>query len=324
MNSIFCLSPIDGRYKDKVGNLRNLLSEYGLIYFRTHVEIEWLKHLSEQKELHEIPKISENSLTFLDDIINNFSEEDAQAVKDIEKTTNHDVKAIEYFLKNKISINKELSKMEEFIHFACTSEDINNLSYGLMLKKSVKEVLIPELITITSSIKDLAKNFRHQAMLSRTHGQSASPTTVGKEMANVVHRLERQIKTLKNTQFLGKINGAVGNFNAHVAAYPALDWPNIAKSFVEKLGLDYNPLTTQIEPHDYIAECFNCIALINTILIDFSRDIWGYISLNYFKQNPIAGEIGSSTMPHKINPIQFENAEGNMGISSALLIFYFH
>ncbi len=319
MNSVFCLSPVDGRYANKVDALRAHLSEYGLIYYRIVVEIKWLKQLAKEDKIIEVPKLSQSALEYLDEIIKNFSEEDALEVKKIETTTNHDVKAVEYFIKNKIANHAELSRISEFIHFACTSEDINNLSYALMLKHGVNKVILPEITYIQKVIAKFALDFADQPMLSRTHGQPASPTTLGKEFANVSYRLERQIMQLKKLEYLGKINGAVGNFNAHIAAYPNLDWPEIAKHFIQSLGLTYNPLTTQIEPHDYIAECFDCLCRINTICIDFNRDIWSYISLNYFKQKTITGEIGSSTMPHKVNPIDFENAEGNLGVANSLM-----
>ncbi|WP_119343774.1 adenylosuccinate lyase [Facilibium subflavum] len=319
MQSIFCLSPVDGRYANKADPLRHLLSEYGLIHFRVNVEIKWLQHLANLPEINEVAALSNKAKQILDDIILRFNDKDALRIKEIEKTTNHDMKAVEYFIKEKISNHEELSRLSEFIHFACTSEDINNLAYGLMLKKSINEVIEPELCIIYQALKKLAHDFQDQPMLSRTHGQPASPTTLGKEIANFAYRLKRQLKQLDNLEYLGKINGAVGNFNAHVIAYPEIDWPQVAQSFVEALGLTYNPLTTQIEPHDYIAECFDCICRINTILIDFNRDIWGYIALNYFKQKTIAEEIGSSTMPHKVNPIDFENAEGNLGVANSLL-----
>jgi adenylosuccinate lyase len=319
MDPIVCLSPVDGRYADKVDALRPYLSEYGLIYYRTLIEIEWLKHLANEPAIIEVPRLSAEAVRCLDDIIHHFSEEDALEVKEIEKTTNHDVKAVEYFIKNKIAENSELLRINEFIHFACTSEDINNLSYALMLKNSIEKVILPEISHVMGFISKLAKGFADQPMLSRTHGQPASPTTLGKELANVAYRLSRQLKQLTDLEYLGKINGAVGNFNAHIAAYPTVDWSKVAKSFVCSLGLSYNPLTTQIEPHDYIAECFGCLCRINTICIDFNRDMWGYISLHYFKQKTIVGEIGSSTMPHKVNPIDFENAEGNLGLANALM-----
>jgi adenylosuccinate lyase len=320
MNSVFALSPMDGRYASKVDELRPYLSEYGLIYFRTIVEIKWLEHLSDQEGITEVPKLSSEAKLFLKNIIDNFSEEDALQVKDIERTTNHDVKAVEYFLKDKIKKNAELDSISEFIHFACTSEDINNLAYALMLQSSRDKVLIPSMNKIIDNIKVLAHNYAAQPLLSRTHGQSATPSTVGKEMANVFARLQRQVKQVSTVEILGKINGAVGNYNAHLAAYPELNWQEIAQSFVsEKLGISFNAYTTQIEPHDYIAELFDAVCRFNTILIDFNRDMWAYISLNYFKQRTIAGEVGSSTMPHKVNPIDFENSEGNLGIANAIM-----
>lgn len=319
MQPIFCLSPIDGRYAKKVDKLRPLLSEYALIYFRIYVEIEWLKHLSAQDKIAEIPRLSQKASDDLDRIIAEFSEADALRVKAIEETTNHDVKAVEYFIKEKIQASDELNKVNEFIHFGCTSEDINNLAYGLMLKQAVTEVMVPALALVRDAVQKIAVDYQDQPMLSRTHGQAASPTTLGKEMANFCYRLQRQLKQLMNLEYLGKFNGAVGNFNAHIAAYPTLNWPEMARNFVEKLGLTYNPLTTQIEPHDYMTECFDVLSRINTIMIDFVRDIWGYIALSYFKQKTIVGEIGSSTMPHKVNPIDFENAEGNLGMANSAL-----
>lgn len=319
MQPVFCLSPIDGRYAKKVDKLRPLLSEYALVYFRIYIEIEWLKHLSLQDEIAEISPFSQEAQDDLDLIIAEFSEADALHVKAIEATTNHDVKAVEYFIKEKIQASSELNKINEFIHFGCTSEDINNLAYGLMLQRAMTEVIIPEITLIKDAMEKMAKDYQDQPMLSRTHGQAASPTTLGKEMANFCYRLQRQLQQLDRLEYLGKFNGAVGNFNAHIAAYPALNWPKIARDFVEKLGLTYNPLTTQIEPHDYIAECFNALCRVNIMMIDFARDIWGYIALNYFKQKTILGEIGSSTMPHKVNPIDFENAEGNLGMANSVL-----
>ena len=319
MKSIFCLSPIDGRYAQKVNKLRPLLSEYGLMYYRVYIEIEWLKHLSRQNEIVEILSLSEKAYGDLDLIITEFSETDATRIKQIEESINHDVKAVEYFIKEKIQISEELCKITEFVHFSCTSEDINNLAYGLMLKQSMTKVIIPKISLVKDAIKQMAKDYRSQPMLSRTHGQAASPTTMGKEMANFCYRLQRQLQNLKNIEYLGKFNGAVGNFNAHIAAYPTLNWPKISREFVEQQGLTYNPLTTQIEPHDYITECFDVICHINTIMINFSRDIWSYISLNYFKQKIIINEVGSSTMPQKINPIHFENAEGNLGMATSIL-----
>ncbi len=320
MQEVFALSPVDGRYASKANSLRKILSEYGLIYYRVLVEVKWIQHLADQKGITEVPAFSASANKVLEDILTNFSEADALHVKKIERTTNHDVKAVEYFIKDKISECEELKAISEFIHFACTSEDINNLSYALMLKDARDDVLIPALQEVTQALQALAHEHYDAPLLSRTHGQAASPTTVGKEFANVVARLQRQLKQLNNIEILGKINGAVGNYNAHVCAYPELDWVSIAEDFVsQKLGLEFNPYTTQIEPHDYIAEFFHNLCRINTIMIDFNRDIWGYISLGYFKQKTIAGEIGSSTMPHKVNPIDFENSEGNLGLANAIM-----
>lgn len=318
LSSLTAISPIDGRYGSKTESLRKIASEYGLIYYRVVVEVKWLLVLAEKAGLAEVPEFSEDAVTFLHGIIDNFSEADALKVKEIEKTTNHDVKAIEYFLKKKAEENSEVNAVSEFFHFACTSEDINNLSYALMLKDIRDKNLLPFMQDVTDLIRNMALDYAEIPMLSRTHGQTASPTTVGKEMANVCYRLQRQLKQIGNVEILGKINGAVGNFNAHISAYPQLDWQVFAQDFIASLGLQYNPFTTQIEPHDYIAELFDAIARFNTILIDFSRDIWSYISLGYFKQKVIKGEVGSSTMPHKVNPIDFENAEGNLGIANAV------
>ncbi|THB62942.1 MAG: adenylosuccinate lyase [Gammaproteobacteria bacterium] len=318
LSTLTAISPIDGRYGSKTESLRKIASEYGLIYYRVVVEVKWLLVLAEKAGLAEVPEFSEDAVTFLHGIIDNFSEADALKVKEIEKTTNHDVKAIEYFLKKKAEENSEVNAVSEFFHFACTSEDINNLSYALMLKDIRDKNLLPFMQDVTNLIKNMSLDYAEIPMLSRTHGQTASPTTVGKEMANVCYRLQRQLKQIGNVEILGKINGAVGNFNAHISAYPQLDWQVFAQDFIASLGLQYNPFTTQIEPHDYIAELFDAIARFNTILIDFSRDIWSYISLGYFKQKVIKGEVGSSTMPHKVNPIDFENAEGNLGIANAV------
>jgi adenylosuccinate lyase len=318
--SLTAISPIDGRYADKVDLLRPIFSEFGLIRFRVQVEICWLQALANQTKIVEVAPFSTDANTLLDNIISQFSEDDAQRVKTIEKTTNHDVKAVEYFLKEKIAGNAELEKVSEFIHFACTSEDINNLSYALMLKTG-REVILGQIDAVISSLTKLAKDTAAQPMLSRTHGQSATPTTVGKEIANTVARLNRQKNQLEKIELLGKINGAVGNYNAHAVAYPEVDWTNFAENFVTSLGLTFNPYTIQIEPHDYIAEFFHALSRFNTILLDFDRDIWGYISLGYFKQRTIAGEVGSSTMPHKVNPIDFENSEGNLGLANALFGF---
>jgi adenylosuccinate lyase len=319
LSTLTAVSPIDGRYGSKSESLRPIFSEFGLIRHRVTVEIRWLQALAGHHEILEIPTLSEHAQNILNGIVDNFNEEDAQRVKNIERTTNHDVKAVEYFLKEKIAGNDELESISEFIHFACTSEDINNLSHALMLREGRGQVLLPQLDEVIDVIRQLAQTLADQPMLSRTHGQPASPTTLGKEMANLVYRLQRQREQIASTEVLGKINGAVGNYNAHLAAYPGIDWDGFAKQFVESLGIKWNPYTIQIEPHDYIAELFHALSRCNTILIDFSRDVWSYISLGYFKQKTIAGEVGSSTMPHKVNPIDFENAEGNLGIANALL-----
>jgi len=318
LSALTAISPIDGRYASKTEDLRPIFSEYGLIRHRVNVEVRWLQTLAAQAEIFEVPPLSEHAGHILDEIIAGFSEADAQRVKNIEKTTNHDVKAVEYFLKEKITGNAELEGISEFIHFACTSEDINNLAYALMLREARALVLLPQMEAIITCIRALAHEHAGIPMLARTHGQTASPTTLGKELANVVYRLERQREQLAAAVILGKINGAVGNYNAHLAAYPDIDWPALTQGFVEGLELQWNPYTTQIEPHDYVAELFECCARFNTILLDFCRDIWGYISLGYFRQRTIAGEIGSSTMPHKVNPIDFENAEGNLGLANAI------
>lgn len=319
LSQLSAISPIDGRYGKKTEILRPIFSEYGLIYHRVLVEVRWLQTLSSHPGISEVPAFSEEANALLEGIISEFSEQNAQRIKDIENTTNHDVKAVEYFLKEKIEDSLELSRISEFFHFACTSEDINNLSHALMLKKGRDDILRPALDNITASLSELARQNASVSMMSRTHGQPASPTTLGKEMANVVYRLQRQLSQISQVPMLGKFNGAVGNYNAHLSAYPDLDWPQLSRTFVESLGLDWNPYTTQIEPHDYIAELFDAMARSNTILIDLSRDIWSYISIGYFKQKTIAGEVGSSTMPHKVNPIDFENAEGNLGIANAIL-----
>ncbi len=317
LSELTAISPIDGRYGSKTSSLRAVFSEFGLIKARVQVEVQWLLILSEHPDIKEVPSFTEATRNFLKLIVENFSENDAVEIKNTEKTTNHDVKAVEYFLKNKIKGNKELEAIEEFIHFACTSEDINNLSHAIMLSNG-REIVVAQLNQVCDSLRKFANDFSSKPMLSRTHGQTASPTTVGKEFANVLARMERQTKHLKDIECLGKINGAVGNYNAHLSAYPDVDWQALSKKMVESLNLVWNPYTTQIEPHDYMAELFNCIERINTILIDLSRDIWGYISVGYFKQKTIKGEIGSSTMPHKVNPIDFENAEGNLGIANAV------
>ena len=318
MNALTALSPLDGRYASKCDALRPFLSEFGLIHARVTVEVRWLQALANRPEITEVPAFSSETNAALDAIVANFSEEDANRIKEIERTTNHDVKAVEYFLKEKIAGIEELKNAGEFIHFACTSEDINNLSHALMLK-SGRDVLVESMQQIIDSIVALAEKHADQPMLSRTHGQTASPTTLGKEMANVAYRLARQIKQFKNVELLGKINGAVGNYNAHLSAYPDINWPAHSQAFVESLGLTFNPYTTQIEPHDYMAELFDALRRFNTILIDFNRDVWGYISLGFFKQKLKEGEVGSSTMPHKVNPIDFENSEGNLGIANAVL-----
>ncbi|MEB5929499.1 adenylosuccinate lyase [Acinetobacter schindleri] len=318
MNALTALSPLDGRYASKCDALRPFLSEFGLIHARVTVEVRWLQALANRPEITEVPAFSSETNAALDAIVANFSEEDANRIKEIERTTNHDVKAVEYFLKEKIAGIEELKNAGEFIHFACTSEDINNLSHALMLK-SGRDVLVESMQQIIDSIVALAEKHADQPMLSRTHGQTASPTTLGKEMANVAYRLARQIKQFKQVELLGKINGAVGNYNAHLSAYPDINWPAHSQAFVESLGLTFNPYTTQIEPHDYMAELFDALRRFNTILIDFNRDVWGYISLGFFKQKLKEGEVGSSTMPHKVNPIDFENSEGNLGIANAVL-----
>jgi adenylosuccinate lyase len=317
-SALTAISPLDGRYNEKLNDLRPIFSEYGLIKFRVEVEIRWLQTLAEFAKLKELPNFSSSDLQALDHIFENFSEKDAARVKEIERIINHDVKSVEYFLKEQTSKNPELRKISEFIHFACTSEDINNLAYGLMMKSARETCILPMLEKIISALKFFAHSYASQGMLSRTHGQAATPTTIGKEMANVAARLQRQVEQLKANEILGKMNGASGNYNALVASYPEVQWQAISENFVKKLGLTWNPYTTQIEPHDYMAEIFGVMMRINTILIDFNRDIWGYISLNYFQQKNLSNEVGSSTMPHKINPIDFENAEGNLGIANAL------
>ena len=316
-DNLTSISPIDGRYSAKTGPLKAIFSEYGLVKYRLLVEVRWLEAMSKNSQISEVPEFSLKSKNVLSNIVDNFSLEDAKVIKGIEKTTNHDVKAVEYFLKEKVSSTPELQNVNEFIHFACTSEDINNLSYALMLEDG-RQVLLDEMRKTLNLITDLAKDNADVAMLSRTHGQTASPTTLGKEMANFSYRLMRQIDQLEEVKIMGKFNGAVGNFNAHISAYPNLDWPNISKNFIESLGINYAPYSSQIETHDYIAEYFHALNRFNTILIDFCRDVWGYISLGYFTQKTIKGEVGSSTMPHKVNPIDFENAEGNLGLAIAI------
>ena len=318
LSTLTAISPIDGRYNNKTKALQPIFSEFGLIRYRVLIEIRWLQFLADHPHIVEVPPLNRESKTVLNQLTENFSLEDAQRVKQIERTTNHDVKAVEYFIKEKIAPHPELLAISEFIHFACTSEDINNLAHALMLQDGRDQIILPKMTAILTTLTVLVEQYAEIPMLSRTHGQSASPTTLGKELANVVYRLQRQKKQIAEIQLMGKFNGAVGNYNAHFAAYPRLNWGHIAQAFIGQLGLEWNPYTTQIEPHDYIAELFDAIARFNTILIDFSRDIWAYISLGYFKQKTIAGEVGSSTMPHKVNPIDFENAEGNLGIANAL------
>ncbi|WP_368869751.1 adenylosuccinate lyase [Providencia vermicola] len=319
LSSLTAVSPIDGRYGDKVSALRTIFSEFGLLKFRVQVEVRWLQKLAATAQIKEVPSFDADANAYLDEIVANFCEKDAMRIKEIERTTNHDVKAVEYFLKEKVAQVPALHAVSEFIHFACTSEDINNLSHALMLKTAREEVLLPQWRQIIDKMKAMAHEYRHLPLLSRTHGQPATPSTIGKEFANVAYRMERQYRQLEQVEILGKINGAVGNYNAHIAAYPEVNWHEFSETFVTSLGITWNPFTTQIEPHDYIAELFDCVARFNTIVLDFDRDIWGYIALNHFKQKTIAGEIGSSTMPHKVNPIDFENSEGNLGLANAVL-----
>ncbi|HHR6502526.1 TPA: adenylosuccinate lyase [Providencia alcalifaciens] len=319
LSSLTAVSPIDGRYGDKVSALRTIFSEFGLLKFRVQVEVRWLQKLAATAQIKEVPSFDADAIAYLDEIVANFSENDAMRIKEIERTTNHDVKAVEYFLKEKVAHIPALHAVSEFIHFACTSEDINNLSHALMLKTAREDVLLPQWRQIIDKVKAMAHEYRELPLLSRTHGQPATPSTIGKEFANVAYRLERQYRQLEQVEILGKINGAVGNYNAHIAAYPEVNWHEFSDTFVTSLGIKWNPFTTQIEPHDYIAELFDCVARFNTIVLDFDRDIWGYVALNHFKQKTIAGEIGSSTMPHKVNPIDFENSEGNLGLSNAVL-----
>jgi len=319
LSSLTAVSPVDGRYAGKTSALRPIFSEFGLIRYRVQVEVRWLQRLAAHPGVPEVAPFSAEANALLDQLAEDFQLEHAERVKEFERTTNHDVKAVEYLLKEQAKRLPELARVNEFIHFACTSEDINNLSHALMLREGRDTVLLPLMRQVAEAIRALAIQFADVPMLSRTHGQPASPTTMGKELANVVYRLERQIAQVEAVPLLGKINGAVGNYNAHLSAYPYVDWEANAREFIESdLGLSWNPYTTQIEPHDYIAELFDAIARFNTILIDFDRDVWGYISLGYFKQKTVAGEIGSSTMPHKVNPIDFENSEGNLGIANAL------
>lgn len=319
ISTLTAISPIDGRYRARTEVLSDYFSEYALIRYRVLVEVRWLQQLAAHPGVPEAPALSANARTRLDRLVSEFTVRDAERVKDIERTTNHDVKAVEYFIKEKIADEADLTAQREFVHFACTSEDINNLSYALMLRDGRDQVMLPLMKQLIDQLRKLAHDTAAQPMLARTHGQTASPTTVGKEIANVVYRLERQLKQFADSPVLGKINGAVGNYNAHLSAYPDVDWQTNAQQFVESLGLHWNPYTTQIEPHDFIAEMFAACCRFNTIVIDLDRDIWGYISLGYFKQRAIAGEVGSSTMPHKVNPIDFENSEGNLGIANAVM-----
>ena len=319
LSALTALSPLDGRYHGKVDALRNHFSEFGLIRYRVLIEIEWLKALSQESGIKELPPFSAATVAKLDQLAAQFSEADAEQIKAIERRTNHDVKAIEYWLREKLADNKETADKLEFIHFACTSEDINNLSHALMLKSGRNEVMLPALDAVIKRMREHAHQFAEVPMLCRTHGQTATPSTLGKEMANVVYRLQRARERIVKVEVLGKINGAVDNYNAHLSAYPDVDWEKLAQKFVEARGISFNPYTIQIEPHDYMAELFDAFARLNTILIDFNRDVWGYISLGYFKQKVVAGEVGSSTMPHKVNPIDFENSEGNLGLANALL-----
>ena len=319
LSTLTAVSPLDGRYGDKTAALRDIFSEFGLFKRRVRVEVEWLKSLAANPAIPEVPPLGNKALALLDRIAAKFDETAALQIKDIESTTRHDVKAVEYYIRERLAGNRELGAISGFVHFACTSEDINNLSHALMLREGVEGVLLPLVREIIDTVTDMARHYSDSPMLSRTHGQPASPTTVGKELAIVASRLRRQRDTIANAEYLGKINGAVGNYNAHLAAYPDVDWQAHAEAFVHALGLGWNPRTTQIEPHDYIAELFHAIARFNTILVDFDRDVWGYISLGYFKQKAVEGEVGSSTMPHKINPIDFENSEGNLGLANAVL-----
>ncbi|NRB39264.1 MAG: adenylosuccinate lyase [Pseudomonadales bacterium] len=318
LTSLNAISPIDGRYGSKTEKLRDIFSEYGLIKARVLVEVRWLQKLAEHKDISEVPSFSEQANAFLENLLDSFGPEQAARIKEIESTTNHDVKAVEYFLKESIKANDELNAVSEFIHFACTSEDINNLSHALMLKTG-RDVMKVDMDAVITRLETLSLELAEQPILSRTHGQTASPSTVGKEFANVVARLRRQMSQIEKVELLGKINGAVGNYNAHISAYPDIDWAENAQTFIEGLGLNFNPYTTQIEPHDYIAELYDAYCRFNTIVIDLDRDLWGYISMGYFKQKTIAGEVGSSTMPHKVNPIDFENSEGNLGIANAVM-----
>ena len=319
LSPLLALSPLDGRYQEQCQELADFFSEYALMRYRTVVEIRWLQKLAAQPQVEELTAISADGQAFLEQLLDQFSLADAQRIKEIEATTNHDVKAVEYFIREKLESSPELREQLEFVHFACASEDINNLAYALMLRDGRDAVLIPAMAELIDTLRQLAHQHSSQPMLSRTHGQNASPTTVGKEIANVVHRLERQLAQCSEHMVMGKFNGAVGNFNAHISAYPEVDWGTLTREFVEDLGLSWSPYTTQIEPHDTLAEIFSAICRFNTVLIDFNRDMWSYISLAYFRQKTIAGEVGSSTMPHKVNPIDFENSEGNLGMANAVM-----
>ncbi len=317
--SLTALSPLDGRYAAQLNDLRPYFSEFGLIHYRLRIEVSWLVHLADNPDIAEIRAFSPETSAQLDQLVGQFSPGDAAQIKTIENRTNHDVKALEYWLRERLSGNAEINACAEFIHFGCTSEDINNLSHALMLSDACRHVLFPAVDRLIDHLDNLAQDLAATPMLARTHGQTATPTTVGKELINVVARLRRQRQRLGGIALLGKFNGAVGNYNAHISAYPELDWPHIARTFVEGLGLHFNPLSTQIEPHDSLAELMQGFSLLNTILIDLNRDLWGYISLGYFRQRPKEGEVGSSTMPHKVNPIDFENSEGNLGLANALM-----
>ena len=319
LSSLTAISPVDGRYAKTVQPLRQIFSEFGLFKYRVQVEVLWLQALAQCSDIEEVPNFSEEAQQLLRDTIANFSQTDAKRIKEIERVTNHDVKAVEYFLKEKLAANHELGAVSEFIHFACTSEDINNLAHGLMLLAAKKEIVLPYCDRLLEALFTLANSLKNTPMMARTHGQPASPTTMGKEIANVYVRLKAHRDAIANVAILGKLNGAVGNYNAHLSAYPNADWHRLSEQFVTDLGLAWNPYTTQIEPHDYIAELFDAIARFNTVLLDFNRDVWGYIALGHFRQKTVAGEIGSSTMPHKVNPIDFENSEGNLGLANAVL-----
>ncbi|EED32906.1 adenylosuccinate lyase [gamma proteobacterium NOR5-3] len=318
LSPLTAVTPLDGRYASKTRPLAEIFSEYGLIRRRVVVEVSWLLALSREPGITEVPPLSPQAVQALQAIADGFTVDDAAQIKSIEATTNHDVKAVEYFIKQRFEANPELQRISEFVHFACTSEDINNLAHALMLRDGLSQSLVPALEQLVTTLTAIAHSLADQPMLSRTHGQTASPTTLGKEIANSVARLRRQLDRISKVPLLGKMNGAVGNYNAHFASYPDIDWQQFSAAFIRDLGLEQNPYTTQIEPHDYMAELFDAIGGANTVLLDFSRDIWGYISLGYFKQKTIAGEIGSSTMPHKVNPIDFENAEGNLGLANAV------